>query len=308
MIRAQAVQRVLVTGGTGVLGRRLLPALAACGHEVHALVRSAEAAAAVAALGAAPVRGDVLDGAGVRAAVREVRPDVVVHQATALSAPGGLATTTRMRREGTAHLMRAAEAAGVQRMVAQSLAMAYSHAGPGALTEEAPLDRAAPPAWQAAVDGVAALEDTVLGSAAVVGVALRYGALYGPGTFYAPDGLVARRLRARRLPLAGRGAGRTSFVHLDDAVAATLDAVERGFGVYNVADDVPAPAREWMPHLAAAVGAPPPRRLPAWLARRAIGAQAVRQMTTQRGISSRRARDELGWRPEYADWRTALGR
>lgn len=299
---------MLVTGATGVLGRGLVPALVACGHHVHALARSDAAAAAAASLGAQVVRGDVLDGDAVHAAVLAARPDVIVHQATALARPGGGPQTTRIRREGTAHLMRAAEVAGVQRVVAQSIAFAYAHAGPPVVGEDAPLDTAAPPAWQAIVDGVAALEDAVLGSAAVVGVVLRYGALYGPGTFYAPDGPVAVRLRARRLPVVGGGRGLTSFVHVEDAVAATLDAVERGFGVYNVVDDAPAPAAAWVPHLAAVVGAPAPRRVPAWVARRLTDAQTVRSMTTQRGADNARARRALDWRPESADWRVSLGR
>jgi nucleoside-diphosphate-sugar epimerase len=302
-------QRVLVAGATGVVGRRLLPALAAAGHSVFGLARSARAAALVSELGGTPLSADLLDRDAVREAVRAARPTVVVHQATALSAvdPRRLATTmaatNALRTAGTRHLVEASERLGVQRLVAQSIAFAYRHEGPAVLDETAPLDLGAPGGWDGVVRAIAELEEIVMGAVQVQGVVLRYGGFYGPGTAVAPDGVVGRLVARRRLPVIGDGAGQTPMIHIDDVIGATLDAVDRGWGVYNVVDDVPAPAREWIPALAAALGAPPPRRVPVWVARLTAGPHAVRAMTTRRGASNAKAKAELGWRPEHPDWR-----
>jgi nucleoside-diphosphate-sugar epimerase len=307
-------RRILIAGATGQIGRLLTPAMVAAGDDVYGLARSDTSAAAVREMGATPVRGDALDRDQVMAAVAEARPEIVVHQLTAIpkdiSNPRKLGAlfipTNRLRREGTRNLVDAAEQHGVKRVVAQSIAFAQRAEGPDVLDESAPLDTGAGGGRGEIVRAVAALEEAVLGGSAFEGVVLRYGWLYGPGTPYAPGGSLGDLVLKRRLPVIGGGGGRQPFVHLEDAVSATLAALDRGSGVYNVVDDDSAPARDWIPGLADALGAPPPRKVPAWIARVAAGPDAVRAMTRQRGASNARIRDELGWRPRYPDWRAGF--
>ena len=303
-------ERILVAGATGVVGRRLLPALLADGHSVAGMARTTAAAEAVEGMEALPVLADLLDREAVFEAVRAVRPTVIVHQATALREgvdprhiARSMAPTNALRTEGTRNLVAAAERYGVQRLVAQSIAFAYAHQGPAQLDEEAPLALGAGGGWGEVAAAVAELERTVMSARHVQGVVLRYGGFYGPGTAVSREGMVGQLLAKRRLPVIGNGRGQTPMIHIDDVIGATLDAVERGWGVYNVVDDVPAPAAEWIPALAAALGAPPPRRIPAWVARPLAGSHAVAVMTTQRGARNEKAKAELGWRPEHADWR-----
>ncbi|HEY0632375.1 MAG TPA: NAD(P)-dependent oxidoreductase [Thermoleophilaceae bacterium] len=306
-------RRVLVAGATGQIGELLTPALVAVGDEVYGLARSENSAEKVRELGATPVMGDALDRDAVMAAVAEAKPEVIVHQLTAIPRGGinprkmdeAFGPTTRLRREATRHLVEAAEQHGVRRLVAQSIAFAYRHEGPEVLDESAPLDTDAP-GLADIVGGVAALEEAVLGSSAVEGVVLRYGMFYGPDSAYSPNGSYGEMVTKRRLPIIGDGNGRQSFIQIDDAVSATLAAIDRGSGVYNVVDDEPARAREWVPGLAEALGAKPPRHAPAWLARLAAGPAAVRVMTTQRGASNARIKQELGWEPRYTDWRSGF--
>jgi nucleoside-diphosphate-sugar epimerase len=307
-------RRVLIAGATGQIGELLTPALVAAGDEVYGLARSEASAEKVRELGATPVMGDALDRDAVDAAVAEARPDVIVHQLTAIPRKGinprklgeAFAATTHLRREGTRNLVDAAERHGVGRVVAQSIAFACRPEGPEILDESAPLHTDAPGDWGEIVGGVAALEEAVLGGSGFEGVVLRYGMLYGPDSPYSPDGNYGQMVLKRRLPVVGDGAGRQPFIHLDDAVSATLIAIERGSGVYNVVDDEPARASEWVPGLAEALGAKPPRRVPAWLARLVGGPAAVRTMTTQRGASNARIKQELGWEPRYPDWRAGF--
>ena len=304
-------RRVLIAGATGQIGELLTPALVAVGDEVFGLARSGHSAEKVRELGATPVVGDALDRDAVMSAVAEAKPDVIVHQLTAIPRSGinprkmgeAFGPTTRLRRDGTRYLVDAAEQQGVRRVVAQSIAFGYRHEGPEILDESAPLDTDAAGAWAEIVGGVAALEEAVLGGSAFEGVVLRYGMFYGPDTAYSPNGYYGEMVTKRRLPIIGDGNGRQSFIQMDDAVSATLAAIDRGSGVYNVVDDEPARAREWIPGLADALGAKPPRHAPAWLARLAAGSAAVRAMTTQRGASNARIKQELGWEPRYADWR-----
>jgi nucleoside-diphosphate-sugar epimerase len=214
--------------------------------------------------------------------------------------------TNRLRREGTRNLVEAASEHGVARVVAQSIAFAYRPSGPDILDESAPLDTEASGGWGEIVRAVAALEGAVLGGSGFDGVVLRYGSFYGPGTSYAPDGSFGGLVMKRRMPIVGAGGGRQPFIHMDDAVGATVAAVDRGSGVYNVVDDDPALARDWIPGLAAALGAAAPRRVPAWMARLAAGPDAVRTMTAQRGASNARIKSELGWEPRYPDWRAGF--
>jgi nucleoside-diphosphate-sugar epimerase len=299
--------RVFVAGGAGALGRRLVPQLVARGHEVTATTRSASKAGALRALGARPVVVDGLDGVAVGRAVAEAQPDAIVHQMTALAATADLrrfdrwfATTNELRTAGTRHLLAAARASGVEKVVAQSyIGWNNSRTGGPVKTEDDPLDPEPAKAQRESMAAIRYLENAVV-EAQLTGIVLRYGNFYGPG---ASESMV-ELVRARRMPIVGTGTGVWSFIHLDDAAAATVAAVERGrAGVYNIVDDDPATVAEWLPHLAEAVGAKPPMRLPVWLARAAAGEVVVRWMTEGRGASNEKAKRELDWRPAWTSWR-----
>jgi nucleoside-diphosphate-sugar epimerase len=304
--------RIFVAGATGALGQRLVPLLVGGGHQVTAMTRSAGKAAGLRAAGAEPVVADALDRDAVLAAVCAARPEVVVHQATALAgmrdfrrSDKGFAGTNRLRTEGTDHLLEAARAAGARRMVAQSFTgWPFARVGGPVKTEEDPLDPDPPAQLRRTLDAIRHLEAAMLGAEGIDGVVLRYGGFYGPGTSAGEGGYVLDELRRRRFPIVGAGTGVWSFIHIDDAAAATAAAVERGDpGIYQVVDDDPAPVSEWLPALAAAIGAPPPRRVPAWLARLLAGEHAVVLMTEVRGAANAKARRELGWTPVHRSWR-----
>jgi nucleoside-diphosphate-sugar epimerase len=297
------VVRVFVAGGTGVIGRRLVPQLVSRGHQVTATTTSAARLGLLERLGADGVVMDGLDAASVGEAVAAAQPDAIVHQMTALSeAHAGrpnlrrpdrfFAGTNRLRTEGTDHLLAAAEATGVTNIVAQGFgAFNGLREGGWVKTEEDPLE-----ALEVA-KAISHLEDVVVKAG---GAVLRYGSLYGPGATDDQVKLVRRRL----FPLVGGGTGYFSWVHLDDAASATVLAVEQqAKGVFNVVDDEPAPVSEWLPYLAACAGAKPPRRLPKWLARLLAGEMVVGMMTEGRGFSNAKAKRELGWRLRYPSWR-----
>jgi nucleoside-diphosphate-sugar epimerase len=297
--------RVFVAGGTGVVGRRLVPQLVARGHQVTATTTSPAKLGLLEQLGADAVVMDGLDAVSVDKVVAEARPDAIVHQMTAIAGKPDMkhfdhwfATTNRLRTEGTDHLLAAAEATGVSNFVAQSYASWNGIRNGGWVkTEEDPLDLQKGTAAHAGMEAIGHLEDVVLKAG---GAALRYGWLYGPG---ASDTLV-ELVRKRQFPLVGGGTGYSSWVHLDDAASATVLAVEqRAEGVFNVVDDEPAPASEWLPYLAACAGAKPPMRVPRWLARPLAGEVAVTIMTEGRGFSNAKARRELGWELLYPSWR-----
>jgi nucleoside-diphosphate-sugar epimerase len=304
--------RIFVAGATGALGRRLVPLLVERGHQVTGMTRTAAKAAGLRAAGAEPVVADALDRDAVLAAVAAARPEVVVHELTALAEmtdfrklDQGFALTNRLRAEGTDHLLAAARAAGARRFVAQSFAgWPFARVGGPVKTEDDPLDPDPPAQLRRTLDAIRHLESAVLGAEGLEGVVLRYGGFYGPGTSAGEGGFMLEDLRRRRFPLVGAGTGVWSFVHIDDAATATVAAVERGApGIYQIVDDDPAPVSEWLPALAAAVGARPPRRVPAWVARLAGGAHGVVLMTEVRGASNAKARRELGWRPAWPSWR-----
>jgi nucleoside-diphosphate-sugar epimerase len=303
------VMRVFVAGGTGVLGQRLVPQLVGRGHEVTATTTSAVKLGLLAELGAEGVVMDGLDPASVGEAVAKARPDVIVHQMTAISvAHAGkpdfkhfdrwFATTSRLRTEGTDHLLAAAEATGVSHFVAQGYASWNGiRQGGWVKTEEDPLDLQAGTAAHAGMMAIGHIED-VVGKAG--GAVLRYGWFYGPG---ATDDLV-EVVRKRQFPLVGRSTGYSSWVHVDDAASATVLAVEQeARGVFNIVDDEPAPAGEWLPYLAECAGAKRPMRVPRWLARQLAGQVAVTMMTEGRGFSNTKAKRELGWQLRYPSWR-----
>jgi nucleoside-diphosphate-sugar epimerase len=294
--------RVLVIGGSGAIGSRLLPQLAGRGHEVIASSRSAGKAGRLRALGAEPIALDVLDAAAVRAAVEAAQPEAIVYQATALAGAGfsrsldrTFALTNRLRTEGTDNVLAAARQAGVRRIVAQSFApYRYLRTGGPVKTEDDPLDGNPPGSARQSFAAMAHLDQAVT---AAGGIALRYGGFYGD-----PDQLVTA-VRKRQYPIVGDGAGIMSFIHLDDAAAATAAALDQaGPAIYNITDDEPAATRDWLPVLADVLGAKPPRHVPTWLARLIMGG-ALAMMTQSRGADNARARKELGWTPRYPSWR-----
>jgi nucleoside-diphosphate-sugar epimerase len=304
-----AVQ-VFVAGGSGVVGRRLVPQLVARGHQVTATTTDPGKLGLLERLGADALVMDGLDAVAVGEAVAATRPDVIVHQMTAIGpAHAGkpdlkhmdrwFAVTNRLRTEGTDHLLAAAEATGVPHVVAQSYANWNGiRQGGWVKTEEDPTDPLTGTAAQPGMAAIRHLEDAVLRAG---GAVLRYGGLYGPG---ATDDQV-ELVRKRQFPLVGRrGTGYSSWVHLDDAASATVLAVEqKASGVFNVVDDEPAPASEWLPYLAACAGGKPPMRVPKWLARLLAGDVAVAMMTEGRGFSNAKAKRELGWQLRYPSWR-----
>jgi nucleoside-diphosphate-sugar epimerase len=305
--------KVFLAGATGVIGRALVPKLVRGGHVVTGMTRSAQRAELLRAQGAEAVVCDALDAESLRAAVVAAQPEAVIHELTDIPAEldprkyeRQLATTNLLRRDGTRNLVAAARAAGARRLVAQSVAFAYAPVGDWIKDEHAPLALAAPPPMDKPVLAIADLEQQVL---AADGIVLRYGFFYGPGTAFAPDGAYASMVRKRRLPVLGGGRGMWSLIHIEDAASATAAALERGAsGIYNVVDDEPAPARDLIPGYAAALGAKPPLRLPAWIGRLLAGPVAVHGMTEQRAASNARAKRELGWTPAYPSWRDGLGR
>ncbi|MEU6227236.1 NAD(P)-dependent oxidoreductase [Streptomyces sp. NPDC047042] len=306
--------RILVAGATGVVGHPLVGALRARGHQVTALVREESRARAPEA--DAVMVADALDPQALSAAATEARPDVVVHQLSALrllrdDPPEAFARTARLRVEGTANLLAAARAAGAGRLVAQSIAFAAAPTRDTVVDEDAPLYVDAPdPGWAATVRAVAELETQVLhGYPELSGLVLRYGSLYGPGTAYArTDGGTSGRVLAGKLPLPEGGAGVTSFLHVEDAVGAAVAAVESEVsGAFHITDDEPAPAAQWLPHFARTLDAPPPRTIPAAMAPRLLGWYMAHQLTSAAGASNARARTELGWKPLRPSWRDGLG-
>jgi nucleoside-diphosphate-sugar epimerase len=301
--------KVFVAGATGAIGRRLVPLLAARGHEVVAMTRKPERWTALRRHGAQTVVADGLDQQALVRAVVRTEPEVIVHQMTALAGVGSyrrwdaaFSATNRLRTQGTDAILAAARAAGVRRIVAQSFGnWNYAPGGSASKRERDAFDPDPPRSMRETLEAIAYLEGAVTANA---GIALRYGNLYGPGTAIAPAGDFAELLRRRRLPVIGDGAGVWSFIHVDDAAVATIAALERGAsGVYNVADDEPAAVAHWLPALAEALDAKPPRHVPVWLGRLAAGEAAVHTLTAIRGACNEKARRELGWRLRYPSWR-----
>jgi 2-alkyl-3-oxoalkanoate reductase len=296
--------RVFVAGASGAIGTRLVPQLIDRGHEVIGTFHSPGNAERLRALGAKPIALDLLDARAVRQAVLEAGPEAIIHQATALAdvrfsrnLDRAFAPTNRLRTDGTDVLLAAAREAGVRRFVAQSFASnRYAREGGPVKTEDDPLDPAPPAGAHETNAAMRHLDQAVTDAG---GIALRYGGFYGA----ANDGLL-EPVRKRRFPVVGNGGGVFSFIHLDDAAAATVLALETdAAGIYNIVDDEPAPVREWLPVLANALGAKPPRHVPRWLGRLIAGEGGVMMMTDSRGASNAKARRELGWTLRYPSWR-----
>jgi nucleoside-diphosphate-sugar epimerase len=305
--------KVFVAGATGALGKQLVPLLVANGHDVVGMTRTDAKRDQLRSLGVEPVVADALDAATVGRVVGEVEPDVIVHELTAIPPRINMrrferefALTNRLRIEGTDHLLSAGLAAGVKRFVAQSNAGLYARTGGPIKGEDAPLDADPPPEMRQGLGALRHLEAAVTGADWTEGVVLRYGWFYGPGTSIAldPVGSQIEMIRKRQFPIVGGGTGIWSFIHIEDAATATVAAVEGGpGGVYNVVDDEPAPVSEWVPVLAAAVGAKRPRRVPRWVGRLAAGEWGTVAMTEIRGAANDKTKRDLDWQLRYPSWR-----
>lgn len=305
--------KIFIAGASGAIGSQLVPQLVARGHEVVGTTRTARKTAELRALGAEPVVMDALDPDQVADAVARAEPEVLVHQLTSLggsasfrNAKRAVADTNRLRTEGTDNLLAAARAIGVGKVVAQSNAIWVERTGGPVTDEDGRLEPNPPKDAAGLVGALRHLEDAVTGITWADGIALRYGGFYGPGTGIerTPREGMAMLIRKRRLPIIGDGGGMTSLVHITDAASATVAAIERGKpGIYHVGDDEPARTRVWLPALARALGAKPPRHVPAWLVRLLAGDATVYMMTQASGISSEKAKRELGWTLRYPSWR-----
>jgi nucleoside-diphosphate-sugar epimerase len=308
----ELMMRVFVAGATGAIGKQLVPRLVEAGHEVHGMTRSESKRAMLQELGALPVVADALDSDQVAEAVGRARPEVIVHQLTAIGAVDmrhfdrDFALTNRLRTEGTDHLLSAGQAVGVRRFVAQGVGGygAYARTGGPVKTEEDPLDPTPAREMRETLAAVRHLEEAVLGARWTEGLVLRYGVFYGPGTSLAPGAEQFELVRRRKFPLVGDGGGVWSFIHVADAAEATVAAVERGGrGVYNVVDDDPAPVAKWLPVLAQELGAKKPMRVPRFIGHLFAGEAGVVMMTDVRGASNAKAKRELGWHPAHPSWR-----
>jgi len=304
--------RLFVAGGTGAIGKFLVPLLLEAGHEVVGLARSVQKGKALDAMGARVAVADALNKEELTAAIRRAEPEVIIHELTALVGVGNfkrlddeLALTNRLRTEVTDTMLAAARLVGTRRFIAQSFCgWPFAREGGPVKTEEDPLDPNPPASFSKTLAAIRYLEDTVRRTTDLQALALRYGLFYGPGTGIAKDGLIVDLVRKRRLPIIGDGAGIWSFIHIGDAARATVAAITHGEpGIYNVVDDEPAPGSTWLPALAKAVGAKRPYRVPVWLGKLAIGDGGVLIMTKIRGGSNAKAKRELRWQPSYASWR-----
>jgi nucleoside-diphosphate-sugar epimerase len=303
--------RVLIAGATGAIGRPLVAKLQAAGHDVAALTRSEAMASDLRERGIEAHVADVFDRDAVVAATVAARPEVVIHQLTALPKAMDvrkyaqeIEPTNRLRAEATPHLIAGARAAGARRIIVQSISFITAPEGPPIHDEDARVFDDAPAAFRGAVTATRGMELEVLAADDLDPVVLRYGFFYGPGTYFAADGSSAAEIRKRRYPIVGGGAGMSSFLHIDDAADATVAALDGGApGLYNVCDDDPAPMREWLPAMAANLGAKKPLRVPAFVARFAAGPHAVHFGATMRANSNARFKRTFGWEPAHPSWR-----
>ena len=304
--------RIFVAGATGAIGKRLVPLLVNDGHDIVATTRTPSKVEDLRIQGAVPVVVDGLNKDAVMDAVMASQPDVIIHQMTAIGSMGNFkrfddefAATNRLRTDGTAYLLAAAQFAGVRKFVAQSYTgWPNERVGSRIKTEDDPLDSNPPKAMRKSLEAIRTLEEMVLKVHDVTGIVLRYGGFYGPGTSLSQGSPILEMVRRRKFPIVGTGAGVWSFIHIDDAAQATRLAIETEHSaIYNIVDDDPAEVSEWLPELCRAIGAKPPFHVPALLGRLAMGDAGVSMMTMIRGSSNAKAKDALGWQPRYQSWR-----
>jgi nucleoside-diphosphate-sugar epimerase len=302
--------RVFVAGASGAIGRPLVRQLVDAGHEVTGTTRREERGDEIRAAGANAVVCDVFDAERLSRAVSEAAPEVVVNELTSLPRrydprrASFYEETNRVRGEGGRNLLEAAREAGARRFITQSISFLYAPEGDWVKSEDARPWDDAPGHFGPSIEVLLDQEREVVESSDLVGLVLRYGQFYGPGTYFAADGHLGREVSRRRFPIIGPGTGTFSFIHVEDAAGATVAAVERGpSGIYNVTDDEPAPVSEWLPVYAKSLGAKPPRRVPVWLASLVAGRSVANSAVSFRGASNAKARRELGWSPRYPSWR-----
>jgi nucleoside-diphosphate-sugar epimerase len=309
--------KIFIAGATGAIGKRLVPLLIAAGHRVMGSTRTSGKFDAIHALGAEAVVLDGLDQPAINAAIASFRPDVVVHQMTSLSSLKSLKhfdedfeQTNRLRTLGTEYLLAAARSVGAKKFIAQSYAgWPNNRTGPRVQTEDAPYEANPPASMRKSLQAIVTLESFVRNASGITAIALRYGSFYGPGTSLGADGDVTNMVRHRKFPVVGTGAGVWSFLHVEDAAQATKLAIDRApAGIYNIVDDEPAEASQWLPYLADCLDAKPPRHIPVWLAKFAIGEAGVLFMTEMRGASNAKAKREFNWQPAFASWREGFRR
>jgi nucleoside-diphosphate-sugar epimerase len=300
---------IFIAGGTGAIGRVLVPLLVNAGHKVVALTRSADRASQLEEMGAVPVVGDVYDEVRLARLVAESEAEVVIHQLTAFGTKDGdpYAETIRVRIEGTRNLISAARAARARRFIAQSISFMCSPSGSGLTDEETPLYLDAPPAVRALAKAIASLERQTLDANGLSGTVLRYGWFYGPGTSYDPQGTIPTAIRAGTMPIVGAGAGTYSFINLRDAAEATVRVLaQEAKGIFNIVDDSPVQLSEWLPIAAKLLDAPAPGHMDEASARQKFGDMRVYYMNEQRGASNAKARREFNWQPAFPSWRTGF--
>ena len=300
---------IFIAGGTGAIGRVLVPLLVTAGHKVVALARSPDRASQLEQMGAVPVVGDVYDEVQLTRLVAESEAEVVIHQLTAFGTRDGdpYAETIRVRIEGTRNLVSAARAARVRRFIAQSISFMCSPSGSGLTDEETPLHLDAPAGVRPLAQAIASLESRTLDASGMSGTVLRYGWFYGPGTSYDPDGSIPTAIRKGAMPIVGAGAGTYSFINLRDAAAATVKVLgHEASGIYNIVDDSPARLSEWLPFAAKLLDAPALGHMDEALARQKLGDMRVYYMNEQRGASNEKAKREFNWQPTFPSWRTGF--
>jgi nucleoside-diphosphate-sugar epimerase len=298
--------KIFIAGGSGAIGRQLVPMLVRQGHHVVALTRTPHGAARIAAMGATPVIGDVFDPVGLDELVRQAAPELVIHQLTAFGATDAdpLAETIRVRTEGTRNLVAAAQEAGARRFITQSISFICRPVASGLTDEGSPLYLDAPEAIRPLAQAVAELERRTLEAEGLEGVVLRYGWFYGPGTNFDPADVIPRAIKKGRMPIIGTGNGTYSFIHVQDAAAATMRALTGAApGIYNIVDDAPARLREWLPVTAELLGGPPPSTMDEALARQKLGDMRVYIFNEQSGASNLKAKTALAWAPSIPSWR-----
>ena len=297
---------IFIAGGSGAIGRQLVPMLVQQGHRVVAMTRTPAGASRIEAMGATPVMGDVFDANRLTELVRQSQPEVVIHQLTAFGATDAdpLAETIRVRTEGTRHLLAAAQQAGARRLITQSISFICKPVASGWTDEDTPLYLDATPAIRPLAQAVSEMEQRTLAAPGLHGVVLRYGWFYGPGTNYDPADVIPRAIRRGRMPIVGAGNGTYSFIHVRDAAEATLQALDRASpGIYNIVDDTPARLSEWLPVAAGLLGAPAPSVMDEALAREKLGDMLVYIFNEQSGASNHKAKAALGWQPRVPSWR-----
>ena len=296
---------IFIAGGSGAIGRQLVPMLVQEGHRVVAMTRSPEGATLLDAMGATSVIGNVFDKVRLGELVERAEPEIIIHQLTAFGARDAdpLAETIRIRTEGTRNLLEAAEKSAARRFITQSISFICTPVKGGLTDEDTPLYLDAPQAIRPLAQAVAELEDRTIHCSGMEGIVLRYGWFYGPGTNYDPADTIPRAIKRGRMPIVGTGGGTYSFVHVHDAAVATMKALTRGGpGIYNIVDDAPAKLSEWLPVVARLLDAPMPAHMDEALAREKLGDMLVYIFNEQAGASNRRAKKVLSWELTIPSW------